>query len=149
MGSSEHGDEPLGSVTATNILTRSFRVSISFSRSDVISVLSYNIICFSAVFISALNERGISTHFNHGPFKMKSFWTRESWLCQQLCFSVTEAGSPEFDRFVSLLGDKVRLKGWDKYRGGLDVKGTYTYSTDLCYRMAKCNFCFMNSSCWM
>ncbi|KAG8234166.1 hypothetical protein J437_LFUL013468, partial [Ladona fulva] len=35
-------------------------------------------------------------------------------------------GSPEFDRFVGLLGDKIRLKGWDKYRGGLDVKGDMT-----------------------
>jgi hypothetical protein len=40
--------------------------------------------------------------------------------------TVTEAGSPEFNRFISLLGDKIRLKGWDKYRGGLDVKGMYT-----------------------
>ncbi|XP_063235198.1 GTPase-activating Rap/Ran-GAP domain-like protein 3 isoform X3 [Bacillus rossius redtenbacheri] len=37
-----------------------------------------------------------------------------------------ESGSPEFDRFVHLLGDKIRLKGWDKYRGGLDVKGDMT-----------------------
>nr|CAD7462843.1 unnamed protein product [Timema tahoe] len=37
-----------------------------------------------------------------------------------------ESGSPEFERFVHLLGDKVRLKGWDKYRGGLDVKGDMT-----------------------
>ncbi|XP_065303019.1 GTPase-activating Rap/Ran-GAP domain-like protein 3 isoform X4 [Dermacentor albipictus] len=37
-----------------------------------------------------------------------------------------EVGSREFDRFVNLLGEKVRLKGWDKYRGGLDVKGDMT-----------------------
>ncbi|EEC08749.1 rap GTPase-activating protein, putative, partial [Ixodes scapularis] len=37
-----------------------------------------------------------------------------------------ELGSREFDRFVNLLGEKVRLKGWDKYRGGLDVKGDMT-----------------------
>lgn len=36
---------------------------------------------------------------------------------------VSETGSEEFDRFINLLGDRVRLKGWDKYRGGLDVKG--------------------------
>nr|CAD7260314.1 unnamed protein product [Timema shepardi] len=40
--------------------------------------------------------------------------------------SPVESGSLEFDRFVHLLGDKVRLKGWDKYRGGLDVKGDMT-----------------------
>ncbi|XP_071447526.1 GTPase-activating Rap/Ran-GAP domain-like protein 3 isoform X1 [Hetaerina americana] len=37
-----------------------------------------------------------------------------------------EMGSADFDRFVALLGDKVRLKGWDKYRGGLDIKGDMT-----------------------
>lgn len=50
---------------------------------------------------------------------------------------IAEAGSPEFDRFISLLGDKIRLKGWDKYRGGLDVKGTLTHSVECCYRMTK------------
>ena len=35
-----------------------------------------------------------------------------------------ERGSKEFERFLSILGNKIRLKGWDKYRGGLDVKGT-------------------------
>lgn len=36
----------------------------------------------------------------------------------------TERGSKEFERFLTILGNKIRLKGWDKYRGGLDVKGT-------------------------
>ena len=35
-----------------------------------------------------------------------------------------ERGSKEFERFLAILGNKIRLKGWDKYRGGLDVKGT-------------------------
>lgn len=30
---------------------------------------------------------------------------------------------PKFEEFLSLLGEKIRLKGWDKYRGGLDIKG--------------------------
>lgn len=37
-----------------------------------------------------------------------------------------ETGSKDFEKLVSLLGEKVRLKGWDKYRGGLDVKGDMT-----------------------
>lgn len=40
---------------------------------------------------------------------------------------VSETGSEEFDRFINLLGDRVRLKGWDKYRGGLDVKGEHYF----------------------
>lgn len=40
------------------------------------------------------------------------------------CFVLfPETGSEEFNQFISLLGNRVRLKGWDKYRGGLDVKG--------------------------
>jgi len=38
-------------------------------------------------------------------------------------FFFSENGSEEFNQFISLLGNRVRLKGWDKYRGGLDVKG--------------------------
>ncbi len=30
-------------------------------------------------------------------------------------------GSPQFDKFLDLLGQRVRLKGWTKYRGGLDT----------------------------
>lgn len=36
---------------------------------------------------------------------------------------ISENGNDEFNAFISLLGDKIRLKGWDKYRGGLDTKG--------------------------
>jgi len=34
-----------------------------------------------------------------------------------------ERGSPGFESFLEILGERIRLKGWDKYRGGLDVKG--------------------------
>ncbi|XP_050528670.1 GTPase-activating Rap/Ran-GAP domain-like protein 3 isoform X2 [Daktulosphaira vitifoliae] len=46
-----------------------------------------------------------------------------------------ENGSEEFNQFISLLGNRVRLKSWDKYRGGLDVKGDMTgeYSTYTIY----------------
>ncbi|KFM72712.1 GTPase-activating Rap/Ran-GAP domain-like protein 3, partial [Stegodyphus mimosarum] len=37
-----------------------------------------------------------------------------------------ETGTKDFDKFVNLLGEKIRLKSWDKYRGGLDVKGDMT-----------------------
>lgn len=29
--------------------------------------------------------------------------------------------SPLFDEFLQTLGDKVRLRGFDKYKGGLDT----------------------------
>ncbi len=40
-----------------------------------------------------------------------------------------EHGSPEFQRFLQLLGDKIELKGWGGFRGGLDVASTYTHNT--------------------
>ncbi|XP_076380937.1 GTPase-activating Rap/Ran-GAP domain-like protein 3 isoform X3 [Megalopta genalis] len=37
-----------------------------------------------------------------------------------------EQGSSEFDNFLEILGERIWLKNWDKYRGGLDVKGDMT-----------------------
>lgn len=39
--------------------------------------------------------------------------------------SVSENGSENFDGFLGVIGEKIRLKGWERYRGGLDVKGNY------------------------
>jgi hypothetical protein len=36
-------------------------------------------------------------------------------------FFSKEHGSPEFEKFLGLVGDKIRLKGWKRYRGGLDT----------------------------
>ena len=33
-----------------------------------------------------------------------------------------ECGSPAFDEFLELMGDKVRMKGFSKYRAQLDNK---------------------------
>ncbi|XP_054016095.1 GTPase-activating Rap/Ran-GAP domain-like protein 3 isoform X1 [Hylaeus anthracinus] len=37
-----------------------------------------------------------------------------------------EKGSPGFESFLEILGERIQLKNWDKYRGGLDVKGDMT-----------------------
>ena len=37
---------------------------------------------------------------------------------------LAERGSPAFDEFLGLMGDRIRLEGWTRYRGGLDVKST-------------------------
>ena len=39
---------------------------------------------------------------------------------------LTEVESESFDSFLRLLGDRVKLKGWTKFRGGLDVKSMLT-----------------------
>ncbi|XP_024080604.1 GTPase-activating Rap/Ran-GAP domain-like protein 3 isoform X2 [Cimex lectularius] len=58
-------------------------------------------------------------------FKFGCLYTRPGQVTDDEMFS-NETGSVEFERFTALLGDKIRLKGWDKYRGGLDVKGDMT-----------------------
>eukprot|EP00013_Stygamoeba_regulata_P005177 CAMPEP_0177640456 /NCGR_PEP_ID=MMETSP0447-20121125/6552_1 /TAXON_ID=0 /ORGANISM="Stygamoeba regulata, Strain BSH-02190019" /LENGTH=775 /DNA_ID=CAMNT_0019142527 /DNA_START=47 /DNA_END=2374 /DNA_ORIENTATION=- len=37
-----------------------------------------------------------------------------------------ETGSEDFNEFLSFLGDRVQLKNWRKFRGGLDVKNDTT-----------------------
>ena len=37
-----------------------------------------------------------------------------------------ETGSEEFDQFLDVLGDKIELKGWEGYCGGLDEKDNMT-----------------------
>ncbi len=36
--------------------------------------------------------------------------------------------SKEFEQFLKILGERVTLKGWTRYAGGLDVKSTYAQS---------------------
>lgn len=40
-------------------------------------------------------------------------------------FSAQE-GSPAYEEFLDFIGQRISLLGWDKYRGGLDVKGNVT-----------------------
>lgn len=37
---------------------------------------------------------------------------------------VTVNGSRAFDGFLNCIGDRIALKGWNKFSGGLDTKGT-------------------------
>ena len=35
---------------------------------------------------------------------------------------VIESGSPDFEEFLELLGERVELEGWNGFAGGLDTK---------------------------
>lgn len=41
-------------------------------------------------------------------------------------FFCNENGSADFENFLHLLGERITLKGWDRYRGGLDVHNNMT-----------------------
>ncbi|XP_011706638.1 PREDICTED: GTPase-activating Rap/Ran-GAP domain-like protein 3 [Wasmannia auropunctata] len=56
-------------------------------------------------------------------FKFGVIYAREGQTTDDEMLS-NERGSPGFESFPEILGERIRLKGWDKYRGGLDVKGT-------------------------
>ncbi|XP_049821518.1 GTPase-activating Rap/Ran-GAP domain-like protein 3 isoform X2 [Aethina tumida] len=67
-----------------------------------------------------LEEQEGSVNFKFGVIYMKQGQTTDDEILSN------EYGSKNFDQFLTLLGDKIRLKGWDKYRGGLDIKGDMT-----------------------
>ncbi|XP_076316326.1 GTPase-activating Rap/Ran-GAP domain-like protein 3 [Tachypleus tridentatus] len=67
-----------------------------------------------------LEEQEGSVNFKFGVLYAKVGQTVDDEMFSNEC------GSREFDQFLSLLGELIRLKGWDKYRGGLDVKGDMT-----------------------
>ncbi|KAG5307200.1 GARL3 protein, partial [Acromyrmex insinuator] len=58
-------------------------------------------------------------------FKFGVIYAREGQITDDEMLS-NERGSPGFESFLEILGERIRLKGWDKYRGGLDVKGDMT-----------------------
>ncbi|XP_070532264.1 GTPase-activating Rap/Ran-GAP domain-like protein 3 isoform X3 [Ptychodera flava] len=58
-------------------------------------------------------------------FKFGVLYARDGQTSDDEMFS-NEHGSEEFNRFVSLLGDQIWLKGWDKFAAGLDVKSNTT-----------------------
>ncbi|XP_074653894.1 GTPase-activating Rap/Ran-GAP domain-like protein 3 isoform X3 [Tubulanus polymorphus] len=42
-----------------------------------------------------------------------------------------ENGNAAFEKLINLLGEKINLKGWEKFRAGLDVKGNTTGETSV------------------
>lgn len=43
-------------------------------------------------------------------------------LVSRYNFIFTDDPSQSFNSFSDLLGDRIKLKGWEKFKGGLDVK---------------------------
>ena len=58
-------------------------------------------------------------------FKFGLIYAKAGQIMDDELFS-NKSGSENFDRFLSLIGERVTLKGWQKFRGGLDVKGNMT-----------------------
>ncbi|XP_077987218.1 GTPase-activating Rap/Ran-GAP domain-like protein 3 [Glandiceps talaboti] len=73
-----------------------------------------------------LEEQEGSVNFKFGVLYAEGGQTSDDEM-----FS-NENGSVAFNKFVSLLGDMIRLKGWDRFNAGLDVKSNTT-GTDSIY----------------
>ncbi|XP_071802131.1 GTPase-activating Rap/Ran-GAP domain-like protein 3 isoform X2 [Asterias amurensis] len=58
-------------------------------------------------------------------FKFGVLYAKEGQKSDDEMFS-NENGSEEFLNFVQLLGGRIKLKNWDKFNGGLDVKNNTT-----------------------
>uniref|UniRef100_A0A6J0UBP3 GTPase-activating Rap/Ran-GAP domain-like protein 3 isoform X1 n=1 Tax=Pogona vitticeps TaxID=103695 RepID=A0A6J0UBP3_9SAUR len=58
-------------------------------------------------------------------FKFGILYAKDGQLTDDEMFS-NEMGSESFQKFLSLLGDTITLKGWTGYRGGLDTKNDTT-----------------------
>ncbi|KFB52830.1 AGAP002573-PA-like protein [Anopheles sinensis] len=67
-----------------------------------------------------LEEQEGSVNFKFGVVYMKAGQKLDDEMLSN------ESGSEAFDDFLSLLGERIRLKDWERYRGGLDVKGDMT-----------------------
>ncbi|KAL9988754.1 hypothetical protein ACROYT_G003237 [Oculina patagonica] len=58
-------------------------------------------------------------------FKFGILYAKQGQTTDDEVFSNVHV-SEDFERFLELMGDKIELKGWQKYRGGLDVKNNMT-----------------------
>lgn len=63
-----------------------------------------------------LDEQGLTSHYKVGVMYCKAGQSSEEEM-----YNNEEAG-PAFQEFLDTIGKKVRLKGFDKYKAGLDNK---------------------------
>ncbi|KAK3611810.1 hypothetical protein CHS0354_040479 [Potamilus streckersoni] len=67
-----------------------------------------------------LEEQEGSVNFKFGVIFAKEGQTSDDE------FYSNEHGNEHFESFIKLLGDRVKLKGWEKFKAGLDVKSNTT-----------------------
>lgn len=58
-------------------------------------------------------------------FKFGVVYAKEGQSCDDEFYS-NEQGNVAFEKFLRLLGERVKLKGWGKFKAGLDVKSDST-----------------------
>lgn len=58
-------------------------------------------------------------------FKFGVLYVRDGQTTEDEWFG-NERGSPGFEDFLTIIGDRITLQGWEHFRGGLDVSGNTT-----------------------
>ncbi|KRX87114.1 Signal-induced proliferation-associated 1-like protein 2, partial [Trichinella pseudospiralis] len=83
-----------------------------------------------------LDEQAIYTRYKVGVLLCKANQCTEEHMYNN------EFSTPAFEEFLDILGDRIRLKGFDKYKGGLDNKGdsTGTHSVYATYQQYEIMF---------
>nr|CDS32344.1 GTPase activating Rap:RanGAP domain 3 [Hymenolepis microstoma] len=64
-------------------------------------------------------------------FKFGVLYCRDGQISDEEMYN-NEIGSPQYQAFLRLLGDRIALKNWDRFKGGLDAK-TETTGTESIY----------------
>ncbi|KAM3185810.1 hypothetical protein ACTXT7_005626 [Hymenolepis weldensis] len=64
-------------------------------------------------------------------FKFGVLYCKDGQVSDEEMYN-NETGSPQYQAFLRLLGDRIALKNWDRFKGGLDVK-TETTGTESIY----------------
>lgn len=64
-----------------------------------------------------LDEQGLTNRHKVGIMYCKAGQSTEEEMYNN------ESAGPAFNEFLDLIGTRIRLKGFDKYTGGLDNKG--------------------------
>ncbi|CAD6196096.1 unnamed protein product [Caenorhabditis auriculariae] len=67
-----------------------------------------------------IDEQPIYTRYKVGIMLCKAGQSTEEQMYNN------ESSTPAFDEFLDFLGQRVLLKGWDQYKGGLDTRGDTT-----------------------
>ncbi|VDL59191.1 unnamed protein product [Hymenolepis diminuta] len=64
-------------------------------------------------------------------FKFGVLYCKDGQVSDEEMYN-NETGSPQYQAFLRLLGDRIALKNWDRFKGGLDAK-TETTGTESIY----------------
>ena len=89
-----------------------------------------------------LDQQGLSNHYKVGILYCKANQSTEEEMYNN------EEGGPAFEEFLDLIGKRVRLRGFDKYKAGLDNKMDSTGLYSVYSEYQKCEVMVRCSTAW-